>query len=197
MRRYIVGIDEVGRGPVAGPVYVCAVAIPEDLYKKTKWVGLTDSKLMTPKSRDKWYERAVELEKEGKIQFALARKSALQIDQQGIAVCIKSCVNMTLKKLGLDPRQCDVRLDGGLKAPLVYKKQQTIIKGDRKEKAISLASVIAKVSRDRLMEQLHKQYPYYAWEANKGYGTRVHMAKIKEKGLSALHRKTFLAGLDK
>ena len=189
--KWVIGIDEVGRGPVAGPVAVCACAIPSTQYKKIKWRGLNDSKKMTAKARNEWYKKALEL----KIKYSVVYESSLTIDKRGVSFAIRSCISGALKDLKLRPKDSMVLLDGSLKAPEEYKNQKTIIKGDQKEKVISLASVIAKVSRDRKMELLHKKHPKYAWAQNKGYGTKEHYKAIKKYGLTGLHRKTFLATL--
>jgi ribonuclease HII len=191
MQKWIVGIDEVGRGPLAGPIYVCGVAILEKDYRKAQWKGLTDSKLMTPKNREKWCDKAKELEATGKIKIVIASRSAEMIDKKGISVCTKDCITSILKKLTINPKETMVLLDGGLKAPKEYV-QETIIKGDQKEKVISLASVVAKVSRDKMMVKLHKTYPDYKWDKNKGYGTKAHILALKNKGFSSFHRQSFL-----
>lgn len=185
---WIIGVDEVGRGPVAGPVAICACAIPLARYKKMRWLGLNDSKKMTAKARNQWYKKALEL----KINYSVVYKSNTIIDNKGISFAIKASISQALKNLKLKSDDCVVLLDGSLKAPEEYKNQKTIIKGDQKEKIISLASVIAKVSRDRKMEAFHKKYPKYNWARNKGYGTREHYGAIHRYGLTPLHRKTFL-----
>jgi ribonuclease HII len=190
--KWIVGIDEVGRGPVAGPVAVCTCAISITQYKKLKWLGLNDSKKMSVKSRNEWYKKALELKQNGSIKYSVIYKSNVVIDQRGISFAIRSCISEALKNLNLKPKNCRILLDGSLKAPKEYKNQRTIIKGDQKEKIISLASVIAKVSRDTKMELLHKKYPKYNWVANKGYGTKEHYRAIRKYGQTLLHRKTFL-----
>ena len=192
---WIIGIDEVGRGPLAGPVYVCAVAIPLTIYKKMRWKGLNDSKQMTALARERWYDEARRMEEDGKIKLSLSFRSAKVIDEQGISVCISSCVKKAINKLDLSPEDCLVLLDGGLRAPERYINQQTIIQGDKRQKAISLASVVAKVTRDRYMTQLHRTYPEYRWFENKGYGTKKHIEVVQGKGLSPLHRKTFCSKL--
>jgi ribonuclease HII len=192
--KWVIGIDEVGRGPLAGPVYVCAVAMPEKAYKTMQWGMLNDSKQMTAKNREVWGKGARELQKAGKIKIAVTSRTAQQIDAKGIAVCIRECITANLKKLDLAPKDCMVLLDGSLKAPIEYKNQQTIIKGDSKEKIISLASVVAKVTRDAYMVGQHKKYPMYRWDRNKGYGTLEHRTAIR-KGITALHRSTFLTRL--
>lgn len=190
--RWIVGIDEVGRGPIAGPVMVCAVAISAAVYRRRQWQGLTDSKQMTVQARDHWEKEARQMKKQGQIRIAVASRSAAAIDRCGIALCIHECVVSVLRQLGLTPQQCEVRLDGSLFAPKEYTRQQTIIKGDSKEQVISMASVIAKVRRDVLMTRFAKLYPYYRWGENKGYGTVAHYKALERHGLSPLHRKSFL-----
>lgn len=185
--KWVIGIDEVGRGPVAGPVAVCACAIPLTDYKKRKWPGLTDSKKMTSKNRLAWYKRALELKQKNDFCYAVVYRSASFIDRKGISIAIRECISEALKKFTLDPKDCLVLLDGSLKAPLEYKNQKTIIKGDS-EQIISFASVIAKVSRDKKMELLHKKYPSYNWTQNKGYGTEKHYRAIGKYGQTQLHK---------
>lgn len=190
--KWIIGIDEVGRGPVAGPVAVCACAVPYLLYKKSKWKGLTDSKKMSIKNRELWYKEALKMKSSNEVRFSVVYRSNIFIDKKGISLAIKECIIKSLKDLKLNPKECLVLLDGSLKAPKEYLNQKTIIRGDQKEKIISLASVIAKVSRDKKMDTLHKKYPNYTWNKNKGYGTREHYKAIKAQGLTPLHRHSFL-----
>ncbi len=196
---WIIGIDEVGRGPLAGPVTVCAAAMPLAIYRKMNWkkgkVGLTDSKKMSAGSRETWEKKARELKATGKLKIAIASCSAAMIDARGIAPCIRSSIQSALRNLRLDASECMIVLDGGLKAPKNYLYQQTVIRGDQKHKIISLAAVIAKVRRDALMKKLHLQYPAYAWESNKGYGTRAHIKTLRRVGPSPLHRKSFITKL--
>jgi ribonuclease HII len=190
--KWVVGIDEVGRGPLAGPVYVCAVAMPYTVYRKARWLGLKDSKQMTEKMREKWHEQARAVEKAGALKIAVSNRTAAMIDKKGIAVCIRECIAGTMKKLGLKPADCIVLLDGGLKAPIEYKNQQTIIRGDDSQKIISLASVVAKVQRDHYMIALHRKHSQYGWHTNKGYGTKIHIAAIKKQGVTLFHRASYL-----
>lgn len=189
---WIIGIDEVGRGPFAGPITLCAVAIEEKEYKKKKWPGLTDSKQMTSRAREAWYARAITMQQEGRIRIAISSQTATQIDRKGISSCIKVCIVKNLQALKLDPKTARVLLDGGLRAPAEYTNQKTIIKGDQKEKIISLASVVAKVSRDTYMDKLAKKYPHFGLEKNKGYGTLEHRKALKKLGVTRFHRKSFL-----
>lgn len=192
--KFIVGIDEVGRGPVAGPVYVCAFMCESDtvdaIVSGVK-VPLRDSKKLTHKMKEKWFEYLQNLAKEKKIKYVISKTSAMEIDELGIANCIRACVNNCLKKLNIDLENTKVFLDGGLYAPAEFA-QETIIKGDENIPIISLASIIAKVSRDREMTELALLYPEYAWEKNMGYGTKAHMDAIAVHGTTPLHRITFL-----
>ena len=190
---WVIGIDEVGRGPLAGPVTVCAVALPYNKYKSDMWPGLTDSKKMTAVARGKWFIEVELLKKKFDMRYTLASRTAKQIDRKGIAVCIKECITTILHELALEPHDTLVLLDGGLKAPSEYLNQQTIIRGDGSEPVISLASVIAKVTRDAYMTTQHKKYPDYDWYQNKGYGTKKHRIVLQNKGVTPLHRTTFLA----
>jgi len=191
--KWIIGIDEVGRGPLAGPVTVCAVAMTVPLYKKRHWPKLTDSKKLSIKNREHWYRMAKQYEKSGDIKIAIASRSAVQIDRKGISACIRDCISSALKKLDIDPSVTRVLLDGGLRAPVQYVDQQTIIRGDQFEQIISMASVIAKVTRDGYMTKMHQQYPGYGWDHNKGYGTKQHLSAIKKLAMTTLHRKTFIS----
>lgn len=189
-----VGIDEVGRGPVAGPVYVCAFLAPasslETIVAGAK-IPLRDSKKLTEKMRKKWFEYLQNLAKQKQIRYIMTKASAKEIDDKGIAVCIRASVENCLEKLNLDISNTKIFLDGGLKCHEKYN-QETIIKGDENIPVISLASIVAKVSRDNEMEKLSKEFPEYLWDKNKGYGTKAHMDTIENIGLTNFHRKSFL-----
>lgn len=195
--RFLVGIDEVGRGPLAGPVSVCLVSCEAKIYKKLKRdrrlpVFGKDSKKLLQEDREKYSTILKLLSKEGKISYSINHVSNKVIDSRGISFAIKQAVILGVKKLKLNPKNCEVLLDGRLKASQEFKKQKTIIKGDEKEKIIAWASILAKVSRDALMSQAHKKYPKYGFKKHKGYGTEMHRKMIKKYGSSSLHRKTFL-----
>ncbi len=219
MPKWLIGVDEAGRGPLAGPVAVGVALVPFD-FNWDLIVGVGDSKKVSPKKREEIFKRAVELQKEGKLNFAVSLISATIIDKIGIVPSIQKAMNQALKKIhrqGLCkeikktskdkvlPRgtlgkleevgfeDVLVKLDGGLRAPKEYVFQETIIKGDSKEKVIGLASIMAKVTRDQYM---HKQgnkseFELYGFEVHKGYGTRAHRANIAQFGLSTEHRATF------
>lgn len=200
-KRWLIGVDEVGRGPVAGPVTVCVVAMETAVYEQQVWVvakkALGDSKKMTAIARNAWFAQAALWEKEGIVKSICVSRTAQDIDRDGIAACIRQCLVEGLGVLALEgvtPEHAQVLLDGSLHAPIAYE-QETVIKGDAVHKIISLASVIAKVSRDRVMDEYAVQYPSYVWEKNKGYGTAAHYEAIKKYGMTPLHRRTFLKGL--
>jgi ribonuclease HII len=192
--RFLVGIDEVGRGPVAGPVYVCAFLVASDVIDEIvsgSRVPLRDSKKLTEKMREKWFAYIHHLVRENKVRYIMTKASNTEIDSKGIAVCIRAAVDNCLEKLNIDLKETKVFLDGGLKTLDKYH-QETVIKGDENIPVIALASIVAKVSRDAEMEKLAKEFPEYGWEKNKGYGTQVHMNAITQLGLTHLHRKSFL-----
>lgn len=200
--QYIVGIDEVGRGPIAGPVAVCAFLSNNNFQKeveefsKQNKLPIRDSKKLTEKMRDRWYEFLVKSKKEGKCDFSISLVSASDIDEYGIVPAIKKALSTSLKKVAIDT-SVKIVLDGGLKAPSEYTNQESFIKGDELYPVISLASIVAKVSRDTLMKKYSKEFPEYGFENNAGYGTKTHYEAIQKYGLTSLHRKSFLKNLVK
>ena len=192
----IVGIDEVGRGPVAGPVAVCAVWYKAVHHQEitTFFDGMNDSKKVHVNKRRTFAKVAQELQDKGLINYTIQYGSAEKIDQEGISACLQDGIDRSLKiakKDGLTPTDY-IFLDGSLHAPQTYYKQKTIVGGDGKVFAISLASVIAKVARDEIMEEYGIAYPKYGFEQHKGYGTAAHIKAIKAHGACDLHRKTWL-----
>lgn len=194
---YIIGIDEAGRGPLAGPVAVGAVRIVKEAYHHEALFALfggilKDSKKMTEKRREAAFARMLELQHEGVLVFNVSLASNEAIDEYGIVPSICGAVRESLERLHDRPEEMTILLDGGLKAPARYTHQETIVRGDDKEPAIMLAALAAKVTRDRLMCQLAEQYPAYGFERHKGYGTKVHQEAIVAHGPCPIHRKTFL-----
>ena len=193
--QYLIGIDEVGRGPLAGPIAVgvCVISVSKikSFMKKGFFRGIRDSKKLNAKKREDWYEKMKELKEKGGLDYYISFVSNKMIDEKGISYCLKLAIKNSLKKLKADPLQSVVLLDGGLKAPEEFTNQKTIIKGDEKEPIISLASIAAKVARDRKMVAYSKKFPQYGFEIHKGYGTALHCRKIKKYDLSKLHRKSF------
>lgn len=186
----VLGVDEAGRGPLAGPVAVGAVCAPEGFDFLTEFPGLNDSKKISEKKREALFARLVECTEAGTIQVSVVLKSAKEIDGRGIAVVIKDAVAEAVEKLLPEAAAGKVWLDGSLKAPIEYE-QETVIGGDAVIPAIMLASIAAKVSRDRHMVRLAAKYPEYGFEGHKGYGTKAHIQAIREQGLSDLHRRSF------
>jgi ribonuclease HII len=186
----VIGIDEAGRGPLAGPVAVGAVIFSK--RARFDFDGLADSKKLSTLQREEWFRKMKDWQKEGKLRFAVSLISNTVIDTKGIASAISLGIERCFKKLNVDPNRAHVFLDGGLKAPDEFLNQQTIIKGDEKIPAISLASIAAKETRDTKMKQLAKKYPQYGFEIHKGYGTLFHRKAIKKYKASDIHRKTFL-----
>ncbi len=203
-QKYIIGIDEVGRGPLAGPVTVAAIAATANFQKNFK-VKLKDSKKLSPKQREIWFKFV----KENKIPFVVANVWPKTIDKINISRAANLAATRAARKLITNNKQLTTKnlkifLDGGLFINLKLKNQksklqlkiknfkiQTIIRGDEKIPAIALASIVAKVHRDTLMKRLHKKYPRYGFDKHKGYGTKLHYKNIKKYGISEIHRKSF------
>jgi ribonuclease HII len=196
--KYIVGMDEAGRGPLAGPMAVGAfcIEVSKTVFDtkrslKKMFVGAKDSKKMTEKKREDVFEKIKLEDKAGKILYIVHMESAKNIDIKGLSWAIKNSIKTCLLKLKVDPKETLVLLDGGIKAPVEFVNQKTIIKGDDKEVVISLASICAKVTRDVLMKKLAKKYPEYGLEVHKGYGTLKHRQNIAKYGFSVVHRRSF------
>lgn len=193
-KKWIIGVDEVGRGPLAGPVTVAAVAAQYFEVELPELSGIRDSKKCTRLGRERWDAKIRKA-----FPFAIVSVSEKTIDRDGIMRAVRMAVSGCLAKLAathaISGSDCMVLLDGGLCAPIEYKNQKSIIKGDELVPLISAASIIAKVSRDAFMTELHALYPVYGFDQHKGYGTRAHAEAIREHGLSAVHRKSFCKNL--
>jgi len=219
--KYVIVIDEAWRGPLAGPVSVGAVLFECGEYEKfkkeiagkgfssAKRSGsgggslksnlLKDSKKLTEKKREEWFkvieEKTIRSKTFNSFRFSVAFSSNKIIDTKGIVPAINIAIEKIFSEFKLEPEDCLVLLDGNLKAPYEFKNQKTIVKGDEKEPVISLASIVAKVSRDRYIVNLSKKYPKYNFEKHKGYGTKAHYEMIKKHGLCNIHRRSFLKKL--
>ncbi len=190
VNHFIIGVDEVGRGPLAGPVAVGAVLFTPD-FDMSLLEGVRDSKLISEKKREEWFVRAREWELVGTLSVAVEFAPAQEIDERGISKVIADLVARAVRKLAPDPvGNVHVLLDGSLHAPNGYS-QETIIHGDSLRPEISLASIVAKVLRDRFMVRVATQFPEYGFEQHKGYGTKAHLEAIAGNGLSELHRRSF------
>ncbi len=185
---YVAGVDEVGRGPLAGPVSIGIVWIKKDLDLKEKYPTLNDSKKLSEKKREEIYELA---KKDNNISYIVVSNAAKIIDEKGIEFAIRDAIARGCKKL---PEGTFIYLDGRLKAPDNFK-QETVVGGDAKIPAISLASIMAKVERDRYMKKISEDYPQYGLHKHKGYGTKVHMEAIVEYGFCEFHRESFCGRL--
>jgi len=192
--KWIVGIDEAGRGPLAGPVAVGAAIVAAD-FDWTLVAGVNDSKKLTAKKREEIFKITKKLKVYGKLDYAVFMVDAKIIDKIGIVPAIKKALGKALQKVTgkINPKDLKVLLDGGLKAPDEYINQVTIIKGDGKEKVIGLASIMAKVTRDNYLIKISKEKNLlpYSLEVHKGYGTKKHRKAITTFGLSSIHRASF------
>lgn len=186
--KWIVGVDEAGRGPLAGPVYVGAYAIPATGFDMRQLARVRDSKQLTQKAREEQYKKITGARG---VRYGVASSSAHVIDTRGIVFAVQRALGRALEKLSLTPGNCLVLLDGGLKAPQEYLYQKTIIRGDATEKVIGAASILAKVTRDKKMCSIARKYPLYGFDIHKGYGTSKHRVCIKKHGMSQEHRRTF------
>ncbi len=193
--KFIVGIDEVGRGPLAGPITFCAFKMPVDFSAKS-FGKIKDSKKLKPQKREEIFAKLEKLKKAKIVNYSIHSATAKEIDKTGLSKVGRMCIEKVLKNLKIKSSECMILLDGGLKATPKYKNQKTIIKGDEKERVIAFASIVAKVSRDDLMCNLAKKYTKYGFEIHKGYGTKKHRQLIKKYGLCGQHRKSFCRNLN-
>lgn len=178
---YICGVDEVGRGPFAGPVVAAAVILPKDITI----LYLNDSKKVSEKRRLEVYEEI----KEKAIAYAIGVVSPGRIDEINILQATYEAMRQAIGRLKVQP---DILLNDAVHIPDIGIKQVGIVKGDAKSISIAAASIVAKVERDALMVEYAKLYPQYALDKNKGYGTKEHIDAIKEYGITPIHRKSFL-----
>ncbi|MEK7067204.1 MAG: ribonuclease HII [Patescibacteria group bacterium] len=185
---HIIGIDEAGRGPLAGPLVVGGIRIESRIknYESRFFGGIRDSKKLSSQKREEWFKK---LTANPRIEWAYAVISPRVIDKINILQSARRGAYRVYKKLaGNCP--CKAMLDGSLRLPASIQ-HKVFIKGDERFPIISAASIIAKVMRDRMMTRLHKKYPAYGFDIHKGYGTPMHYARIKKSGISEIHRKTF------
>ena len=177
----VAGVDEVGRGPLAGPVVTAAVILPRDF----SLLGVDDSKKLSPKKRAELYDAI----KEAAVSYAFGRREPQRIDEINILEATKEAMFDAIR--ALSPRPDHVLIDAvtlkGLELP-----QSSIVHGDALSVSIAAASILAKVERDREMERMAVVYPGYAFESNKGYGTKAHYEGLKALGPCPIHRRSFL-----
>ena len=178
---YVAGIDEAGRGPLAGPVVAAAVILPKDIFLPF----LNDSKKVTEKRRDVLFDEI----KQNAIAYGIGIASNTLIDEINILQATYEAMREAINALEKTP---DILLVDAVHIPDINIKQVGIVKGDAKSVNIAAASILAKVTRDRIMAEYDKIYPDYGFASNKGYGTATHIAALKEVGPCAIHRKSFI-----
>lgn len=177
--KLIAGVDEVGRGPLCGPVVTCACILPEDYHLD----GLNDSKKVSEKKREKLYEILIE----DAISYSIGISSPKRIDEINILEATKEAMISAINNLSVKPEH--VLIDAvklNLDVP-----STSIIKGDANSSSIAAASIIAKVTRDRMMYELDKEYPEYGYASHKGYPTKKHIEAVKQYGVKDFYRMTF------
>ncbi len=177
---YICGIDEAGRGPLCGPVVAAAVILPKDKYIE----GVNDSKKLSPKKREKLYD---DIKKEA-ISVGIGIVDVDIIEEINILNATKLAMIKAVKDLKIKP---DYLLIDGNQLIDIDIEKQTVVSGDAKSESIAAASIIAKVTRDRMLVNFDKLYPEYGFAKHKGYGTKMHIEAIKKYGLTPIHRKSF------
>ena len=178
---YLCGIDEVGRGPLAGPVVACAVILPKD----SKILYLNDSKKLSASKREELYEVIM---KEA-VSVGIGMRSPERIDEINILQATYEAMREAVGKLEVMPQ---LLLNDAVTIPQITIPQVPIIKGDAKSVSIAAASIVAKVTRDRLMEEYDSVFPEYGFASNKGYGSAAHVEALKKYGATPIHRKTFI-----
>lgn len=178
---YICGIDEAGRGPLAGPVVAGAVILPKDC----RILYINDSKKLSEKRRNELFD----IIKEEAVTYGIGIIDATRIDEINILQATYEAMRSAINNLNPSP---DILLNDAVTIPKVDIKQVPIIKGDAKSISIAAASVLAKVTRDRIMEEYDKKYPEYGFAKHKGYGTKQHIQALEQFGASPIHRRTFI-----
>uniref|UniRef100_UPI00301AAB2C ribonuclease HII n=1 Tax=Oceanobacillus massiliensis TaxID=1465765 RepID=UPI00301AAB2C len=178
--KYVAGIDEAGRGPLAGPVVAAAVVLPEDFLL----LGLNDSKQLNERTRERYFMYI----KEHAISYGISIVDNNKIDEINIFEATKLAMHEACQQLQPAP---DHVLVDAVKLNQLPCSSESIIKGDAKSISIAAASILAKVTRDHLMKELHNEFPIYDFASNMGYGTKHHMEKLREAGASPYHRKSY------
>ena len=181
--RLVAGADEVGRGPLAGPVVAAAVILP--LEEEKRILGIDDSKKLSKKKRKSLAEKI----KESAVAYAIEEVDEETIDKINILQATRLAMKRAIEKLS--PRPDFVLTDGNMTLDISVP-QESVVKGDAKIASIGAASILAKVYRDALMEKYAEAFPYYGFERHAGYGTRAHIDAIREMGICTIHRRTFI-----
>ena len=179
--KIVCGVDEAGRGPLAGPVYAAAVILPDGLEE----MGINDSKKMTEKKREALFDIIVD----NAVAYGIGFATEKEIDEINILNATFLAMRRAVEAMGLKP---DLVLVDGNRKPGTGYEEMTLVKGDAKSISISAASILAKVSRDRYMKDLAERHPEYKFEQHKGYGTKLHYEMIEQYGILPDHRRSFL-----
>ena len=198
--KFVLGVDEAGRAPLAGPVSVGVVAVPEGFDVAKEFPGVRDSKQMTELARERVFEMLEDRAKAGDVRFRVTFGSRESIDERGITIAVKQAMrrgvtglvrSLASQKLAFQKSDCFIYLDGLLHAPSEYA-QETVVHGDDLVPVISLASVAAKVVRDRLMRTYDTRFPLYGFAKHKGYPTAFHYEMLEKHGPCEIHRLSYL-----
>ena len=184
----VIGLDEVGRGPLAGPVVSCGVIYNSYEILETK-IPITDSKKLTIKQRLELFKFFQKLKKENVLEYHLGLATVKEIDQINILEATKLSMKRVIDKFNCST--ASLIIDGNFKLEYKNTNEKSIIGGDKVSLSIATASIIAKIHRDRLMNILDNKYQHFGWKQNAGYGTKKHIDAIREKGATKFHRKTF------
>ena len=184
----VAGVDEVGRGPLAGPIVSCAVILDLDVLDEELLLWINDSKKLSEKKR----EELADIIKEKAVAYHIAMCDSEEIDKRGIGVCNNEVFLDAVNLLKIKP---ELVLSDGYTIKGIDIPNKSVIKGDTKSATIAAASIVAKVYRDKLMKEYSIKYPYYAFEENVGYGTSKHIGGIKEYGPCKIHRMSFLKNI--
>ena len=180
---YVAGVDEVGRGPLAGPVVAGAVIFPQDI-DESRLIGIRDSKELTASVRERLDVRIHKVA----LAVGIGRASVREVDVVGIVGATRRAMSRAIGKLSPQPQAL---LIDALSLPGIGLPQQCPVKGDRVSLSIAAASIVAKVARDKLMREADRRYPGYGFSRNKGYGTREHMGALELQGPCIIHRVSF------
>ncbi len=183
--KVVCGVDEAGRGPLAGPVCAAAVILPLGVEIE----GLDDSKKLSEKKREALFDEIISKA----LAYGIAFSDVEEIEEVNILGATYIAMCRAVEKLTVKPDY--VLIDGNRYPPMLNVKGETVIKGDSKSMSVAAASILAKVTRDRLMTEFAKEYPEYEFEKHKGYGTKVHIEAIKKYGVTKIHRPSFLKKL--
>lgn len=195
-----IGVDEVGRGPLAGPITLAVAFLPDGGFLAREKLPLRDSKKLSPQKRKEWMNLLRRLRREGKVSWAVASISAKRIDEKGIAWAAKNAASRAMRvllKRNPRARSAEVFLDAGLSLTeevraLLSRSPVSRVRADETIAVVALASIIAKTHRDRYMERLGAEEPAYGFETHKGYGTEAHYQALRRNGPTKEHRLTFL-----